>query len=243
MLSVPLQQVANVIRKNPDSLTNLDWKTVADSYLYPAFDLPTLYNWMAADGVKGYTQPPNASYRDFIALWARLGIINPTLYLESVAGLWVDWFYPASSEQLTPILESRTENDFTNSLGGWNPIPQAGDGFEQSYKTIRTLPIIGFMFYKSLYATAIPAYLLYRALRAKGRMLRTVFLAPILLHVAALLVGPVSIWQEGIRYVFPLVALCPFFCLVLLGQESHINKSNFRKLHSRCRFVTIGLFD
>ena len=223
MLSVPLQQVANVIRKNPGSLTNLDWKTVTDSYLYPAFELPTLYNWMAADGVKGYTQPPNANYRDFIALWARLGIINPTLYLESAAGLWADWFYPASSEQLTPILESRTECDFTNGLGGWDPAPQAGDDFGQTYRTIRALPIISLMFYKSLYATAIPAYLLYRALRAKDRMLRTVFLAPILMHVAALLVGPVSIWQEGIRYVFPLVALCPFFCLVLLDQESHIN--------------------
>lgn len=170
IFALPLQQVANVIRSEPSLLTSEDWDIVANTYPIGVDKLSKAYDWKAADGVKGYSQPKHADYIRFLQLWVKLGWEKPGSYLGAWLGLNAGWFTPGYATIL-PVATMQNHAKPIEAFSGWRAQPISGDKLEKFGKTISLLPLVDFLFSKYLWASVLPAFLVYvlfdRRLRKK----------------------------------------------------------------------------
>lgn len=217
ILAVPLQQVANVVRKDPSALSQEDRDIIARTYPMAIDKIASAYKYQAADGVKRYAQPPTADYSEFLRPWLRLAIEKPVLYTEAWLGLSGAWFSFQGARTLQPPLTSWNHARQIERLRGWDAETLTGGKLEKLYDSAMSIPVLDSLFSGSLYASVLPTFLLFIVLCSKrGKRNTLLLLAPIGLTVLSLLTGPTSATQESIRYLTPLAFLVPLYCAILL---------------------------
>ena len=243
VFSVPLQQVAAIVKDDPNSLGKREWQIVSNNYLMPVEDIPDSYRWWLADGVKSYWQPANANYKEFLTLWAQLMTSHFEAYVASWAGLSAAWFAP-----IDPYIDSSYEPLATVPLGGsilpemaqsgleptsgieliegWSQDSSASYYLDQLSIALLRIPLVGLVFQRAFWASWIPGFALFYIAREKthnrGRLLAC--LIPTLVTLLSLIVGPTSLHQEAIRYLLPMIAAAPGFLALALSRSTFSNK-------------------
>lgn len=244
VLSVPLQQVAAVVKDDPKSLGKHEWRVISNNYLMPVEDIPDSYRWWLADGVKSYWQPANANYKEFLLLWAKLLPSHSEAYFASWAGLSAAWFTPidpyinSSYEPLATvplsggILPKMTQSKLEPTSGielvnGWPQDSSAGSYLDQLSTALLRIPLVGLAFQRAFWASWVPGfalfYIAHEKAHDKGRLFAC--LIPTLATLLSLTVGPTSLHQEAIRYLLPMVATAPCLLALTLSISSFNNKA------------------
>lgn len=95
-LSVPLQQLARVVRDDPDSLT-AEQRKVLSAFL-PVDQIGDLYTPRLADPVKGSFSAQGGQLAELLGVWVSLGASHPVTYLDAFLSLNVPYWYPLSSD-------------------------------------------------------------------------------------------------------------------------------------------------
>ncbi len=210
-LALPMQQLANAVRHNPQSFDAADRAIVDQAYFMGFAGIPDAYNWMCADGVKRYSEPEGADYGAFLKLWAEEAPANALAYVEAWDGLVADWFTFGPTPDLVFNFYSGEINEEFMALQGYEPEAAAAGALEAITGVLGYVPGMSILVGKALWASVVPGFCLFAILaRGRGeRGRRFSLLMPFVGTFLFLLVGPVSIWNEGIRYVMPLVATAP----------------------------------
>ncbi len=217
VLSIPLQQVANVIRNDAGQLTDEERRIVNDAYPMGIQGISEAYNWTASDGVKQYEQPEHANYPAFLGVWLRLGLSRPDLYLEALGGLVGDWFSFGSGQAMAPLFNSEWTNVVYQDLVDHDLQLLAGGSMESFKNALVSTPVVGVLFKKCVWATVVPAFCTFMVLRQrKERLVGLLRLLPLLLSCGVLLIGPTSISFEGARYVFPMLCVAPLYVWIAI---------------------------
>lgn len=225
ILAVPLQQLGNVVVNDPTVIDAEGRAIIDDTYLMGFEHIPDDYTWDAADGVKGYVEAPNARYGDFLELWAETGLRKPVAYFTAWTGLVDNWFTFATGPNLAYGFDSQ------HSLEGFLQLPRNWQYtlFDEQVTALSdalmTVPVVDLLMMKSFWASILPAFCLFGAWRTRDgdRRQRFGMMIPMLFSVAVLLVGPVSLWNESVRYVMPLVLTAPLNMLLAFSPRAHID--------------------
>lgn len=225
ILAVPLQQLGNVVVTDPDVIDADGRAVIDDTYLMGFEHIPDDYTWDTADGVKDYEEAPNARYGDFLELWARVGLRKPVAYFTAWTGLVDNWFTFATGPNLAYGFDSQ------HSLDGFLELPRNWQYtlFDEQVTALSeafmTLPVADILMMKSFWASILPAFCLFSVWRTRDgdRRQRFGMMVPMLFSVAVLLVGPVSLWNESVRYVMPLVLTAPLNMLLAFSPRAHID--------------------
>lgn len=210
-LALPMQQLANAVRLSPQSFDESERAVVNQTYFMGFAGIPDAYNWMCADGVKRYSEPDGADYGAFLRLWADKAPGHALAYVEAWDGLVADWFTFGASPDLVFNFYSGDINEEFMALPGYEPEAAAAGALEAITGVLGYVPGMSVLVGKALWASVVPGFCLFsiivRGRGARGR--RFALLMPMVGTFLFLMIGPVSIWNEGIRYVMPLVATAP----------------------------------
>lgn len=244
VLSVPLQQVAAVVKDDPSALGEREWQIISNNYLMPAKDIPDSYKWWLADGVKSYWQPAGANYKELLTLWAQLLTSHFEAYATSWAGLSAAWFAPidpyidSSYEPLATvplggsILPKMTQSTLEPTSGielveGWPQDSSTSSYLDQFSITLLRIPLVGLLFQRAFWASWVPAFALFYIVREKthDKKRLLVCLIPTLATLLSLTAGPTSLHQEAIRYLLPMIATAPCSLALALSRSSFSNKA------------------
>lgn len=95
-LSVPLQQLACVVRDDSNSLT-AEQRKVLSAFL-PVDQIGDLYVPQLADPVKGSFSAQGGRLTELLGVWASLGASHPVTYLDAFLSLTMSYWYPLSSD-------------------------------------------------------------------------------------------------------------------------------------------------
>lgn len=93
-LSIPLLQVARVVRDNPNGSSDEDKTLIKE--VFPYDELAEQYNAEVSDSIKNLfdTTAFNQNKLQYFLLWLRLGVENPRLYVESFLEHTYGYWYP-----------------------------------------------------------------------------------------------------------------------------------------------------
>lgn len=93
-LSIPLLQVARVVRDNPDGISDEDKTLIQKVFSYD--ELTAQYNPKVSDSIKNLFDSTvfNQNKLQYFLLWLRLGIENPRTYVESFLEHTYGYWYP-----------------------------------------------------------------------------------------------------------------------------------------------------
>ncbi|MBT1175642.1 hypothetical protein JS530_09060 [Bifidobacterium sp. LC6] len=220
--SLPIQQLANAVVQNPDSFSDHEKEIIQQYY---AQDIPTLeknYSFVAADPVKGPVTMNGQ--QEFVSIWATHFFTNQQEYMSAFAGLAAGWFsFPIPAQSIYDInayinIPYNSEHHYE----GIEPLPRwsshtLGEKTIPHLETIVTqIPIINVLSSKALWGSILPFLCLFLVLRKRSdkRSNAVCCLMPLLLTVATLYVGPTSLYQEGTRYVFPILCAMPLWLAI-----------------------------
>lgn len=209
-LAVPLQQVANAIRDDPALVDQSNYKMLERVCDVEPEALADSYNWMAADGVKHFGKRADRSA--FVSFWAATLPGHVGSYLEAWLGLVTDWF---SFSERPSIVYSQYAFSNEHTAGRWQKMvggrvqTLAGSEILHYVMGIARVPAILLILQKCLWASVLPCACLYLLARARCGMRGLASMAPFLLSILVLVIGPTSLWAEGIRYVAPMMCTAP----------------------------------
>lgn len=222
-LSVPLQQIARTVNKNPDVLKEERFKELREIFAEPD-ELGDIYISYLADPVKG-----NGAFLSdifdkdpvrYLKAWASLGIEHPVTYVEAFLLQNYGYWYPDVTYWIV-------HNDIEeNSLGLELKPERNGMRFELSMLTrdiSQQLPTailysLGLMVWLMLLAAAV------LVLKGQGRLASPIFiLAGLWLTTMA---SPVYCEY---RYMYGFVVCVPLFVGLALG-AAHIKKNDANEL-------------
>ena len=102
MFSLPSQQIARVVRDNPESLT--DAQRAAIARFYPDADIGKAYTFDRADAVKNRFDSAafDADARGYLSLWAELGLAHPLSYVDTLLASTTGYWYPHAPYRIPP---------------------------------------------------------------------------------------------------------------------------------------------
>ncbi|MBQ6585316.1 MAG: hypothetical protein IJH83_00735 [Coriobacteriales bacterium] len=226
MLSVPMQQVANVVRNHPDSFDLAERGVIDDTYLMGFAGIPDAYAWHIADGVKGYEEAPNARYDDFMGLYLRHMLPDLGDYTGAWNSLAAGWFIFDQDSTVFYSMDSTWVSSGFKELPGYVPRPYGASAAQLVSSALSSFPFTSFLFQRSLWASLLLTFCLFRIARlGRGRrgdgVRGLILLAPALLSFAVLLVGPTSLALEATRYVWSLMCLMPFCLAMVIVDTRH----------------------
>lgn len=209
MLSVPMQQIANVVVTESGSLSEED-KAAIDVYI-PYDTIEEKYNPRFADPIKltFQTEAFNANKLGFIKLWFGLFLRYPDNYISAFLSLNLPYWYPDASaldaySQRKYITTSMVNSDFyTFQLDSKLPWLYKFYETAASYKLFQNVPLVS-----TFYSLSMPIWLtLFTAflLVVRKRFRELLVLCPSLFLWLTYMAGPVS----NFRYIIPLFLLYP----------------------------------
>lgn len=224
VLSIPFQQTARFVKEHPDLVSDNEEKVI-DSIL--DFDnLGSVYNPDLSDPVKGskHTEITGEVLTDYFSVWLDEFKKAPLTYIESfLNGTYGYWYLdkePYKNQigdfgHVTDPYVVRGNvnfhfNDF--SINARNILKNL------SY-IILNLPIIGLLYYPSLY-TWILLFVGFLCIKKK-KPIYTVCLFPAFLSILVNMASPVN---GGLRYTLPVMAIVPFISVYVL---SVLNKKDY----------------
>lgn len=217
LMAVPLQQLAHVARNDPSGFSGEERGLMERTYRMPLGRLAKAYSYTAADPVKNYP-PAKADLPAFVAMWAGQGVRHPSDYLGAWGGLSAGWFsFDALSNSDSTLLrlfpDSSHHMEELDPLVRWSSGTLAGEDLYRVYReAFLGLPVVGALFYKSLWASVLPFLLVFLALRMRrggARAEAFAMLMPVVMTALSLYAGPTSLYNEAVRYVLPLVCVLP----------------------------------
>lgn len=159
-LSVPLQQIARVVKEHGTEISDQD-KAIIDEIL-PYDQLPELYREQISDNVKEKLDEEalKADLGRYAALWFRLFWQHPKTYLESFLCGTYGYWYPNVQYWINTYVPPSTVNDL--KINHANLMPISDDIIIQlNENTLRVLPVfsmlysIGFMIWVVILSAAI----------------------------------------------------------------------------------------
>ena len=215
-MSVPLQMVANVVQQDPGFFSEEERKTIDKDYLMGFDGIVGAYTWRWADGVKQYSEPPEADYGDLALVCMRAIVCKPRMCLEAWCGLNVGWFsFPATQDLVYNFNSTHTDDGYKDYVEG-----RTGTLMEEEMTELReaagSLPVLGVLLRKCVWASIVPALCTFLVMRRsrgwRSALIGLAALLPLLLSVAMLLLGPLSIGNgEAVRYVAPMMCVAPLW--------------------------------
>lgn len=209
-LSIPLQQTARAA--NRGTVDEADRELLAQLFLD---DPGTLYQPMCADNVKWNLDEDTLTdgLYDYAALWARVGLQNPQLYLEAFLEQNLPYFYPGARMQYNIVLGVLPMDLY--ELAEAPVLPALRPFYEDYDRTLRVFDIPGtellsdnaVMVWLTL---LINGFAIYR--RRRGTVIAGLFLLAVWVSC---LVGPIA----AMRYLLGLFDTVPVLLAAAFARE------------------------
>lgn len=217
-LSVPLQQIARVVRDKSDELTDEEKEKIHK--FWPIDNLGEIYDPRLSDNVKWSIDDEILSNNkgEFIKLWLDLFIKYPETYIESFLCNSYGYWYPEASNWVDLRVISESEDQDIQSLDlKQTPIIQGKIVRSlDSYTEKRSIPILSMFFSIGFAMWLIFGQITYIIYKKQYKFLLS--FAPILFLWLTNLASPVFC---EFRYMYSL-----FTCLPILLLASYIQKEN-----------------
>lgn len=216
-VAVPLQQVANAVRDD-SSIANGPYASLLDNvFLQGLENVDNRYDWKAADGIK--SKGGDADVVGFLVVWASLTPNHLKSYFVAWLGLVADWFSFCRQPNMLYTSHSfsseHTLAEFQDLIGG-RTSTLSGDKITAIVDAITKVPLLLLLSQKCLWATIVPCLCLYSSLRRRDSRYALITILPALLSMFVLMIGPTSIWSEGIRYVAPMMYTAPLWLSLVI---------------------------
>lgn len=233
MYSLPMQQVARVMRDHPDQVSL--GERAAISRVMPVDKIGQVYDPGRADAVKA-TWTHDADRSDTIAFfktWLRLGRHHLGTYIDAFAFLNLGYFYPVAMDdlydQINPaffddsgmhywyaVLNPRHttfEETREHLIGIEAPAGrvQLRNEANSVYAAFRHAPVLGELISGAAFCFWIP-FLIAIYLRRRKNYLALVALIPFLVNFLTLITGPIALprYMSTCIYLIPLALLLPY---------------------------------
>lgn len=228
LLALPLQQVANLAKNNKDAISPEDQDILETIYGQSLDSLASSYLFYVADPIKSNVNIPSNLLDDFIRIWAKYLILSPSDYIAAWGGLNTAWF---SFDIQTPtdttpnmITVQYSSAHYMQGLDSYIQWPQdtlANNTVTDFYQNnLLTTPLVNTFFYKSLWSSILPFFLMFIVCRKKQHLKdNLILLSPILVTCLTLYVGPTSSYREATRYVLPLVCTIPIISVIIFQRQ------------------------
>ncbi|MBR3366366.1 MAG: hypothetical protein IKG66_01055 [Lachnospiraceae bacterium] len=215
MLSIPVQQIANVAADPEAEITDRQQAEI-DRYFGGA-DIGAKYNPRFADPVKNCFE--TATFREdtagFLKLWAQLLRQYPRHYIDAFLSLHLPYWYPLA-ETVDPYsqrayIETGIYKCDEYTFERQSRLPDLLAWYEKvaSYEALADVPVVSM-----LYSIALPLQLLILTagfLFSRGRGRQIACLLPAAFLWLTFIAGPVS----NFRYVFPIMLLYPLYLCMM----------------------------
>ena len=210
-LCLPIQQLAHTATHNPDRISEEEYIQI---YKYIPREYLQLYNSGIADPVKsGFdSEEFRRSPLDFVTVWIKVGINNPTAYLTAFVAEGYGYYYLFDTAYYDRFIVWDYENMPEPQVRRDTKLPFYEKYLEDiTYDgTYKGIPVIS----QALPFTLMMICVYFSLLRKKYKLLSLLVLP--LGYFGTLLIGPVI----GIRYVFPLLIMVPLFLGLTIGEKS-----------------------
>jgi hypothetical protein len=213
MLSVPMQQICNVVVKKESSLTSKEKENI--SYFFTYDSIKKDYNPRFADDIKGMDINEEGSFqgdyydahkREFWNLWFHLLRKHPGEYVDAFLSLNLPYWYPDSA-----TLDPYSARKYIET-GGWrvtnNPFLEMITCFYEevaTFESFQNLPVVATVFAITTPLWVIVLGMFLTSLQKKKEKL-LLFLPGLFLWLTYM-AGPVS----NFRYIFPIFCMYPFY--------------------------------
>lgn len=242
MYSVPMQQVARVLRDHPEDVTQSEREAI--DRVLPVDQIGDLYVEGRSDAVKARwrTGVTSADTAGFLEAWLRIGLRRPGTYADAFAFLNLGYFYPIPSDDLYDrinpnffnaegmnywysILTPRhtTKDETVRELSGI----EAPSGLDRlrgqvnsAYVDARHAPVLRVLLAGATSCFWVPLLVALYAVRRKN-LVALLVLVPIAVNFATLVIGPIALprYMSTCVYLIPVVLLLPF---LRRRREAHV---------------------
>lgn len=202
MLSIPVQQIAAVIKNNKDSITEEEWTTIKNYFEEESLD--HYYIPQISDPVKELfrNEELEKDKMSFIKLWIQLGLKNKQVYINAFIDMNIGYFYPSVEAVSDWAIISPYKNKLDIELNSlcepyYEYLQYATNEFFEGK------PFVSFFV-----CEAMPLWVILLILAILWKEKKYPFMIPILallLYFGTCILAPVCC----IRYIYPLLALLP----------------------------------
>ena len=213
-----IQQVAHDVKYNNKDITPQERKLISDFLTIDYKNIPAAYDPQIADPIKGTSLRNPELFNDFIKLWLKKTAEHPIGHLEAWMGLVHGWFSFSNNDGSPNDMVVCTESAWyyepiLKYVPQWPLKANRSDTARSVYNMEQSLPILNALFSRALWASILPCFMLYLALRrGKGKWSRVASMLPVDMSFAYLLLVPVSgMGGEPTRYVLQLICIAPLF--------------------------------
>lgn len=215
-MSVPVQQIARVVKEHGDSLNNYDRGQINE--ILPYENLPDLYDARLSDNIKNELneQVFVSNPSKYIKLWARLGLHYPKTYLESFLCNSYGYWYPEtkywamSSCSYIKMINWYKESNWTIYDENLETYPENDFEFRTSFRRfintcLREIPIVSFFCSIAFYFW-VELFCACYCLKRKTNPISVLFF----IAFAVFLTCVMSPVHAETRYAYPAILLFPF---------------------------------
>lgn len=229
-ISFAIQQVAHDIKYNGNDMTDQEKKLVSNFLTIDYEKIPEVYDPQIADPVKGTSLKDPDLFNDFIKLWLKKTVEHPIGHLESWMGLVRGWFSFSNNDGTPNYMVVCTESAWyydpiLKYIPQWPLKAYRSDTARSVYDMEQSIPVLNALFSRALWASILPSFMLFMALRrGKGRLSRVASMLPVDMSFVYLLLVPVSgMGGEPTRYVLQLICVAPLFLTLMCKHADGIN--------------------
>ena len=226
MFSIPFQQTARYVKYHSDDITEQEYEVI-DRLL----DMNTLadrYKPIYADSVKGYSERGTTEdYIAYIKVWIKQGLRHPGCYIDAFNAMVSGWF---SLSEYAPLMNMNWHSQFKEDrIPSWVPERSGASAYlateyESFFHALYQIPFFKLFLSYGLYSALIPAFCLSVAFGKK--QVRKKYWISYLPMMLSILIGcwlaPVSIQNEGRRYLYPITYTLPLligWCAYTIRKE------------------------
>ena len=224
--SIPfaIQQVAHDIKYNAEDMTPQEKKLVSDFLTIDYNQISKVYNSLTVDPVKGDSLKNPNLFDDFIKLWLKKTVEHPIGHLEAWLGLVQGGFSFSNNDGSPNYMVVCTESAWyydpiLKYVPQWPLEASHSDAARSVYNTEQSIPVLNVLFSRALWASILPCFMLYLALRpGTGKWHRVASMLPVDMSFVYLLLVPISGGAgEPTRYVLQLICVAPLFLTLMLA--------------------------
>ena len=210
-LALPIQQVSRAVIERPDEIGQEERSAIDGLIGYDT--IPERYNPISSDGVKGIGSDPNVDYYpstgqllNFIKAWVTVGLKSPGSYIKATLELesgWLslgfkpDWFNMLHEDGL-PIQPPNGAIIIQRPA----QMQYSADIIADTWFALGSISPLNLFFSPFVYCFVVP---LLTGGICVARHKSLLPLVPIALSLVILLLSPVSIGNESVRYALPLI--------------------------------------
>lgn len=221
MLSVPIQQISNVMATEHDDFPE---ELIEEVDRFIPYRTINYYNPRFADPVKltFKTEQFNENKIKFMKLWSKLLIKYPDNYISAFLNLNIPYWY--IDAKAVDVYSEREYIETENHISEEYPI-QLDSKWPELY--LRYEEVADFSAFEDgyissrLFSLALPIWILIFTifvLLAKKKKKGILLVLPSIVYWSTFLLGPVS----NLRYIFPLIILIPFYLILIFESDKMI---------------------